>query len=167
MQWIELGRIKRPFGVKGWLHVESYTEPCEALLEYRQWMLKSAAGARRAHTLAEGRLQGRELVVRLEGLQDREAAQALVGAVVEVDRAELPPTRAKEYYRADLVGLAVSNRQGADLGVLKHFVDGANGAMMVMEHAASGALWVPATPAHLWKVDLAAGRIIVDWPLEP
>ena len=62
--------------------------------------------------LAEGRAQGRELVVHLTGIEDREAAQELVGAVMEIERAALPPTRAREYYRADLLGLAVSNREG-------------------------------------------------------
>ena len=166
MEWIELGRIRRPFGVKGWLHVESFTDPLEALLDYRQWRLRSAGGARASHVLAEGRLQGRELVVHLTGIEDRRAAQELVGALIEVQRAALPPTRAREYYRADLVGLAVSNREGVELGVLAHFVEAANGATMVIKHAASGEHWVPATPEYLWQVDLAAGRIIVDWPID-
>jgi 16S rRNA processing protein RimM len=166
VEWIELGRIRRPFGVKGWLHVESFTEPLEALLDYRQWTLRSPGGARALRVVAEGRSQGRELVVRLEGIEDRQAAQALVGAVVEVARSELPPTRARDYYRADLLGLAVSNREGVDLGVLAHFIEAANGATMVIKHAASGEHWVPATPEYLWHVDLAAGRIIVDWPID-
>jgi 16S rRNA processing protein RimM len=166
VEWIELGRIRRPFGVKGWLHVESFTDPLEALLDYRQWMLRSAGGVRASHALAEGRAQGRELVVHLAGIEDRKAAQALVGAVIEVERTALPPTGAREYYRADLLGLAVSNREGVDLGVLAHFVEAANGATMVIKHAASGEHWVPATPEYLWRVDLAAGRIIVDWPID-
>jgi 16S rRNA processing protein RimM len=166
VEWIELGRIRRPFGVKGWLHVESFTDPLEALLDYREWTLRSAAGARAKHVVAEGRPQGRELVVHLDGIEDRQAAQELVGAVIEVQRAELPPTRAREYYRADLLGLAVMNREGVDLGVLAHFVEAVNGATMVIKHAASGEHWVPATAEYLWQVDLAAGRIIVDWPID-
>ena len=166
MEWIELGRIRRPFGIKGWLHVESYTDPVEALLGYPSWSLRSRAGARVAHRVAEGRAHGHDLVVRLEGLEDREQAQALVGAVVEVARSELPPTRAREYYRADLVGFAVVNRQGIELGALTHFVDGTNGATLVIRHAQGREYWVPAGAGHLWNVDLAARRIVVDWPAE-
>jgi 16S rRNA processing protein RimM len=166
LEWVELGRIRRPFGVKGWLHVESFTDPLEALLDYRQWRLRSARGARATHVVVEGRRQGRELVVRLEGVADRPAAQDLVGAVIEVARSELPPTRKREYYRADLVGLAVSNREGVDLGVVAHFVEAANGATMVIKHATSGERWVPATPEYVWAVDLATGRIVVDWPID-
>jgi 16S rRNA processing protein RimM len=166
VEWIELGRIRRPFGVKGWLHVESFTDPPEALLDYRQWMVRRTGGARAAHTLAEGRTHAAELVVRLEGIEDRQVAQELVGAVIEVARSELPPTKAREYYRADLLGLAVSNREGVDLGVLAYFVDAANGAMMVIKQASAQEHWVPAAPEYLWHVDLAAGRIIVDWPVD-
>jgi 16S rRNA processing protein RimM len=166
VEWIELGRIRRPFGVKGWLHVESFTDPLEALLDYPRWTLRSAAGARATHAVLEGRAQGRELVVRLDGLEDREQAQGLVGAVIEIDRSELPPTRAREYYRADLLGLAVSNRAGVALGVLAHFVDGPSGPTMVIRDAAAAEHWVPATPEYLWKVELDAGRIVVDWPLD-
>lgn len=167
MEWVELGRIRRPFGVKGWLHVESFTEPLEALLDYPRWRLRGATGAQATHMLLEGRVQGRELVVHLEGLEEREQAQRLVGAVVEVARSELPPTRAREYYRADLVGLVASNRAGVELGVVLHFVDGPSGPSMVIRHLQAAEHWVPATPEYLWKVDLAGGRIVVDWPLDP
>jgi 16S rRNA processing protein RimM len=166
VEWIELGRIRRPFGVKGWLHVESFTDPLEALLDYPRWTLRGAGGARATRAVLEGRTQGRELVVHLEGLEDREHAQELVGAVIEIARSALPPTRAREYYRADLVGLLVSNRDGVELGVLEHFVDGPSGPSMVIRHAQATQHWVPATPEYLWKVDLAAGRIVVDWPID-
>ena len=42
MEWVELGRIGAPYGIKGWVHVESYTDPPEGLLEYRLWVLKMA-----------------------------------------------------------------------------------------------------------------------------
>ena len=165
MQWIELGRIRRPYGIKGWLHVESFTEPLEALLTYRTWTLRR--GAERApQILEEGRRQGAGLVAHLRGIEDRRAAQGLVGMMIEVARGELPAPTAREYYRADLLGLAVSNREGVDLGVLVHFVESAAGAMMVIRDAAHTEHWVPASPECLWAVDLAAGRIVVDWPLD-
>lgn len=147
--------------------MESFTDPLEALLHYPRWTLRSAGGRRTTHVVLEGRAQGRELVVRLEGLENREHAQGLVGAMIEIARSELPPTRAREHYRADLVGLLVSNREGVELGVLLYFVDGPSGASMVIRRAAAAAEhWVPATPEYLWSVDLTAGRIVVDWPVD-
>ncbi len=175
MRWVELGRIGAPFGLAGWVHVSSYTEPLEALLEYREWALRSERGERKRHRLVEGHRQGERLVVRLEGVEDRDSAALLTGAWVEVERAELPPTGDREYYRADLIGLEVENLQGIALGRVAYFIDAPAGAVMVVEDRdAAGAAtaasrrehWVLADPAHLRRVDLAAGRILVDWPAE-
>jgi 16S rRNA processing protein RimM len=165
MGWIELGRIGAPWGLKGWVHIETYTDPPEGLLEYRQWVLRLGTGERVTRRLAEGHPHSDRLVARLEGIEDRDRAAALTGAVIEVDRAELPPTRDREYYRADLIGLKVTNLESVGLGSVGYFVDTPTGPMMVVQGERE--YWVLATPKHLRKVDLAAGLILVDWPAEP
>ena len=107
------------------------------------------------------------MVARLEGIEDRDQAATLTGAVIEVERAELPPTGDREYYRADLVGLKVSNLEGAELGTVAYFVDTPTGPVMVVQDGAGREHWVLATPRHLRKVDLAAGQVLVDWQAEP
>jgi len=112
--------------------------------------------------LIEGRRQGKSLVVRLAGVDDRTAAEALRGAWIEVAREALPPAGERQFYRRDLIGLEVWNLEGEALGVLQHFVDAPAGALLVVrgerEH------WIPAGPRHLRSVDLGARRIVVDWP---
>lgn len=103
-------------------------------------------------------------MARLEGIEDRDRAAALSGAVIEVDRAELPPTGEREYYQADLLGLPVRNLQGAELGKVDYFLDTPTGPKMVVKGARE--YWIPAVPQHLSKVDLAAGLVLVDWPLD-
>ena len=174
--WVELGRIGAPFGLTGSLHVSSYTEPAEALLEYSEWALRQEGGERRTYRLVDGQPHGERLVVRLEGVASRDAAALLTGAWVEIQRAELPPTGDREYYRADLIGLEVENLEGIALGRVAYFIDAPAGAVMVVEDRGGAEVeareasrrehWVLADPAHLRRVDLAAGRILVDWPAE-
>jgi 16S rRNA processing protein RimM len=102
----------------------------------------------------------------LEGVEGRDAAGVLTGAVIEVERAELPPPGKRQYYRADLVGLAVLNLEGAELGNVAQFVDAPTGPVMVVKDAAGREHWVLATPEYLRKVEIEAGRILVDWPVE-
>ena len=176
MRWVELGRIGAPFGLAGSLHVSSYTEPPETLLEYREWFLRPEGGERKRLRLVEGNPHGERLVVRFEGVESREAAALLTGAWVEIERKDLPPTGDREYYRADLLGLEVENLEGVALGRVAYFIDAPAGAVMVVEgrdEAAEGTRdashkehWILADPAHLRRVDLAAGRILVDWPAE-
>jgi len=165
MGWIELGRIGAPWGVKGWMHIETYTDPPEGLLEYRQWVLRLGTGERITRRLADGHPHSDRLVARLEGIEDRDKAAALTGAVIEVDRAELPATGDREYYRADLVGFKVRNLEDVELGTVGYFVDTPTGPMMVVQGVREH--WVLAIPKHLRKVDLAAGLILVDWSAEP
>jgi 16S rRNA processing protein RimM len=166
VEWIELGRIKAPFGIKGWLHVESHTDPPERLLAYREWGLRLASGERLTRRVMEGRRHAEGLVAHLEGADDRGEAATLTGAVIEVERAALPQLAEREYYRADLVGLRVRNLEGVQLGTVSHFVEAPAGVVMVAREAGGQEHWVPAAPPHLKRVDLAAGEIVVDWPAE-
>jgi 16S rRNA processing protein RimM len=164
--WVELGRLGAPYGIKGWIHVESHTDPADGLLAYREWILRLASGERCTRQVAEARTHAAGLVARLEGVTDRNAAAELTGAVVEVERAALPPPGEREYYRADLAGCRVVNLEGVTLGAVSHFVDMPAGAVMVTRAADGRQHWVLAVPKHLRKVDLAAREIVVDWPAE-
>ena len=164
MAWIEIGRLGAPYGTKGWLHVDSYTDPPDGLLKYREWALRLTSGERVTRRVASGRGHGRGLVAQLEGVVSREGAAALTGAVVEVERATLPPAGEHQYYRADLVGLAVRNLDGVALGTVSHFVDAPAGAVMVTREPGGREHWVLASPKHLRNVDLSQGLVVVDWP---
>jgi 16S rRNA processing protein RimM len=167
VQWIELGRLGAPFGIRGWIHVESHTEPAQRLLEYPdRWVLRLANGERLTRRVLEARPHGQGLVAHLEGVGGRDEAAALTGAVIEVERAALPPAGEREYYCADLVGLTVRNLEGVELGRVSRFVDAPAGAVMVTRSEAGPEHWVLAVPKHLRKVDLARGEIVVDWPAE-
>jgi 16S rRNA processing protein RimM len=165
VQWVELGRLGAPYGIKGWHHVESHTDPKQALLKYRDWTLKLASGERSLRRLAEGRVHGEGLVARIDGVDDRNAAALLTGARIEVQRASLPKPKKNEYYQADLVGMKVANLEGVAFGTVSHFVDSPAGSLMVISGAA-GEYWVPARPQHLKKVDVQGRTIVVDWPAQ-
>ncbi len=164
MEWVELGRIGSPYGVLGWMHIQSFTDPVDGVLEYPVWALRSGLGPQTSYKLAEGRLQGRGVVARLDGVTDRDAAALLRGALIEVRRSELPKPGKREYYRADLLGFVVRNLEGVELGRLDHFVDGAASAMMVVVGADE--YWIPALPLYLRKVDLEGRSLSVDWPAD-
>jgi 16S rRNA processing protein RimM len=146
------------------MHIQSFTDPPEGILGYRVWGLRVGPGAQTSYQLVEGRMQGRGLVARLEGVTNRDAAALLRGALVEVRRSALPPPGKREYYRTDLVGFAVRNLEGVELGKLDHFVDGAASAMMVV--VGTDEYWIPATPQHLRTVDLDSRSLSVDWPAD-
>jgi 16S rRNA processing protein RimM len=161
---LTLGQVGSPHGIAGWLLVRSYADPPESLLEQAEWQLAAPDGATRTIRLLEGAPYRNGLRVRLEGIADRNAAQALSGWWVRIARERLPPLAAGEHYRDDLVGCVVRNVEGAQLGTVAYFADLPGGAVMVVKGLREH--WVPVSPQHLLKVDATARRIEVDWPEE-
>jgi 16S rRNA processing protein RimM len=143
--------------LRGWLRVQSFTDPPQRLFEWRHWIVGN-----REVKLLEARPQGDGWVALLEGVTDREGASRLTGQMVLVDRELLPPTRGREHYREDLVGFEARNLEGAVLGAVDHFVDTPGNAVMVIRGAREH--WVPVTPQHLRSVDKDARSLVVDWP---
>jgi 16S rRNA processing protein RimM len=148
--------------VRGWMRVQSFTDPPQRLFEWRSWLLQSGAGETREMKLLEARPQGNGWIARLEGIDERDAAGRLAGSLVLVDRTEFAPTGAREHYRADLVGFEVKNLEGVLLGVVDHFIDTPGNAVMVIRGARE--YLVPVTAQHLTKVDVEHRGLIVDWP---
>lgn len=156
-----VGRISGVFGIQGWLKVYSYTEPRENIAQFSSWMIEHD-GSRREATVEEGKRHGKGVVVKLSGIDDRDAALALVGAEIEVSRAALPPVAPGEYYWADLEGLSVRNEAGELLGRVDHLL--ATGAHDVLVLDGDGSRLIPFVAGEIVKdVDLAAGVLVVDW----
>ena len=160
-QPVILGRIVGLFGVRGWVKVHSYTEPRGALLDYRDWLLGREEAWRHVE-LAEGRQHGKGIVVRLRGIEDRDAAAELLGSEIGVDRDTLPEPEDGRYYWADLEGLTVVGRDGTELGKVAYLMaTGANDVLVVDGPVERLIPFVPETV--ILDVDLAHGVIRVDW----
>jgi len=160
-----MGRVVAPYGVKGWLKVVPATAEKETLLSHKEWWLR-ARGERsewRRYTLEEGRPHGSTLLARVAGLEDREAAAAYAGGEVGIARSALPAAAEGEVYWSDLVGLAVWNRQGEKLGTVAAVQDFGAHPVLRVEHDEGSPRLIPFVEAYVDAVDVAAGRIEVDW----
>jgi 16S rRNA processing protein RimM len=160
---VVVGRIGGAHGIKGWVRVQSFTDPPHALLEYTGWQLRSRAGALAACELRDADGNGRILRIAFAGCEDRNAAEALRGLEIVVPRAALPPAAPREHYQQDLLGFAVVNLEGERLGVLEYFVDGAAQPLMSVRDGEQ-VRCVPAAPPQLRRVQMAERQVVVDWP---
>jgi 16S rRNA processing protein RimM len=160
-QPVVLGRISGLFGIKGWVKVYSYTEPREAVLNYRRWLVSDAGGWREA-TVAEGQRHGKTVIARIDGYVDRDQAAELVGAEIAVPRDALPETEEDRFYWSDLEGLRVVHRDGTELGRVAYLLE--TGANDVMVGQGERERLIPFVMGKvILGVDLADGRIDVDW----
>jgi 16S rRNA processing protein RimM len=161
---IVMGRIAGPYGIRGWVHVVSFTSPPENLLEYRPWYL-ARDRSWQVTDIVEARRHGKGLVAKLPDCDDRDAAALLKGTHVGVQREQLPRPGKDEYYWHDLVGLRVRTAQGMELGSVDHLIEtGANDVLVVRGERER---LIPFIRGQVvLSIDLAAGEIQVDWDPE-
>jgi len=160
-QSVAVGRFSGVFGVRGWLRVLSYTRPPENLLGYRPWQVVEA-GQSVPLDLAAIDHRGRLLLARIVGIDTREAAADWVGREIHISRDQLPPAAPGEVYWADLIGLAVVNRSGVDLGrVVRLLETGAHDVLVVRGEVERLIPFVRGV--HVLELDLPQGRLLVDW----
>lgn len=169
-----IGRITAPFGIRGWLKVHSFTEPASNLLDYRQ-VYVGRKGQWRQMSIDSGREHGTGLAVHFEGCDDRNQAELMAKLDIAIDREALPPLAEGEYYWDQLVGLRVYSLRpdGSQLllGEVDHLLaTGANDVLVVepCEGSIDGRQrLVPYVPGpYVLDIDLAAGRMQVDWDPE-
>lgn len=155
------GRVGAPFGVRGWVHFQSFLEPPETLFDIeRLWIRRRDEWV--PLELVEARDHGRGFVVRLDGVEDRDAAVLLRGADIGVLRDDLPAPEEDEYYWQDLVGLSVQTGDGVPLGTVGGFLE--TGFHDVMVLSGERERLVPfVIGTVVTEVDRKRGLIVVDW----
>jgi 16S rRNA processing protein RimM len=160
-QRIRVGRISGVYGVKGFVRVFSDTEPREGVAAFpRLWV--GDGGSWQCLEVESGRAQGRGVILRFAGIEDREQALAMKGRELAIERDWLPDPEEGEFYRADLVGLDVVNLEGIALGQLVDFIEtGANDVMVIRGQREHLVPWVQGR--FVKTVDLVSRQIVVDW----
>jgi 16S rRNA processing protein RimM len=160
-----MGRIAAPYGVRGWLKVQPWSEDPSTLLAHTVWWLRApdGSGPWREAEVVNARPHGAGLVAELRGVSTREAALALRGCQIGLPRAVLEALGVDEHYWADLEGMAVVNRDGVPLGRVEEVAaSGAHPILRVVDESRIERL-IPFVAAYIDRVDATAGRIDVDW----
>jgi 16S rRNA processing protein RimM len=157
-----VAQIGAAHGLKGDVRLWSFTEDPLAVANYGP--LESEDGVRRFEI--ENLRPGKgHFVARLSGVGNKNAAEALRNTKLYIPRARLPKTEDEEsFYHADLIGLAVVNAKGADIGEVVAVHNFGAGDIVEIRLRDQSTMLLPFTDAAVPKVDLDAGRITVDPP---
>lgn len=183
---VVMGRVVAPYGVFGWLKVIPDTEAFDGLFDYDTWWLGKGNDWRELE-VETAKIHNDVILVKLAGINDRDAAFACKGKQIAVPRALLPEPDENEYYWSDLIGLRVKNLQDVYFGVITDvFETGANDVIVVKpDQIESGQLMsdkvkqeasagkvarekpeerlLPFIASVVLEVDLEAKTMLVDW----
>lgn len=150
-------------GIRGCVKVKPFTEDPEAVTAYGP--LSDADGRETYALTLLSRLKGQWLA-RLDGVDDRDAADRMKGRRLYADRDRLPAAGEDEFYYDDLVGLAAVALDGTPLGTVRGVFDFGAGDVLEIVRPGAADLLVAFTREAVPAVDLAAGRLVVDPPAE-
>jgi 16S rRNA processing protein RimM len=151
---IALAAIAGAHGVQGELRLKLFSDSADSISAHQELIVGGVE--RRLLTLRES---GKGAVARFEGIDDRSAAEALRGLLVEIDRSSLPPLGEGEYYHADLIGLPAQDAQGHGYGSVMAVENYGGGDLLEIESEDGTRSLIPFRDGI---ADLIDGRIVLD-----
>ncbi|MER8730350.1 ribosome maturation factor RimM [Mesorhizobium sp. M1227] len=156
---VQMAVIGAAHGIKGELRVKSFTGDPLALADYGPLYARDG----RAFQIVDIRPANTVVVVRFKGVNDRNAAEALAGTELFVDRSVLPDEGEEdEFYHADLVGLEVKDDTGAVVGKVVAVHNFGGGDILDVTLAGRKGVLIPFTQAAVPEVSIAGGFVRVD-----
>ncbi len=165
---IVLGKLGSPYGIRGWLRVFSSTEESEGIFDYEPWFTQRG-GQWQQLEIESWRHHNQDIIVKLKGVDDRDAANLLTNCEIVVDAAQLPSLDDGDYYWKDLIGCQVVTSAGYDLGKVTDMMETGSNDVLVIKANLKDAFGikerlVPFLDGQvIKKVDLTTRSIEVDW----
>jgi len=159
---VVIGRIGKAHGIRGDVTVEVRTDEPERRFAVGTALLSTHATPL---VIADARDHSGRLLLRFEGIDDRNAAEALRGTMLEadIDPTEMPQDE-DEYYDRQLIGLAALRVNGQPLGTISDVVHLPGHDLLAVTHPTRGEVLVPFVHEIVTEVDLLEGRVMIDPP---
>jgi|TARA_B100001750_G_C15342486_1_gene512980 16S rRNA processing protein RimM len=163
---IYLGKITGVHGIKGWLKIQSFSSPPENILNYPQWIINNQ-GEEDLYSIEKGRKQNNKIVVKLENINDRNTAEALINSKIQILRSDLPKLSNENYYWSDLVGLNVLNSEEKMIGKIESLIETGANDVMVINSSKNKRILIPFVMHEIVKeVNIELSYVKVDWSMK-
>jgi 16S rRNA processing protein RimM len=160
-RYLAVGRIARPWGVRGELKVEILTEDPARF----EWLETVYVGPRfTPYRLESSRQHLGAVLLKLAGCDDRNAAEALRGLVVQVPIKDALPLEEGEYWVHQILGLEVWTTEGELLGVVREVLETKANDVYVVQDRVGRQVLIPALKSVVLDINLEARRVLVALP---
>jgi 16S rRNA processing protein RimM len=161
-EYIVVGKIGAPYGIKGWVKITSFTESPSDILNYDPWYLDEKK-AWKVIDIDNGRQHGKGVVVKIAGFENPEQARLLTGRTIAIKRTQLPKLKNQEYYWSDLEGLTVIDQNDVVLGKVIYLMETGSNDVLVVKGEREFA--IPYRHDVVLSIDLETKVIRVNWDL--
>ncbi len=158
---VVIARIAKPFGIKGWLYLDSFTDPAKNILDYDPWYIEQH-GEFNVIEVESAKPQNNRFVVKFKEIDDRTLASHLTNKTISIDSQQLPRLDQHEFYWHELEGMEVINLNNKHFGCVSYlFATGANDVIVVK---GEDECLIPYVKDQIIKkIDRENKKILVDW----
>ncbi len=173
-----VGRIRSPYGLRGWVWMDSFTDDPNSIFDWKPWILTRRSDVSRVRPAIQAietspemwKVRGQGFVVRLREYQELDSVEQLVNCLIEVDKRHLPTLECDEFYWRDLEGCQVETTKYEKLGIVKKVMaTGANDVLVVSSDEGSIDTierLIPFIQHTVKNVNIEDRIILVDWDPE-
>lgn len=158
---ILIGKVSGCFGVKGWLKIFSYSSPRDNITSYKSWIIDG-----RVFESVTSKKQGKLIVAKLDGIDDKDTALLMIGQKIEIDTQQLAQLDNDQFYWRDLIGVEVTNTSGIKFGKLQSILEtGAHDVIFIKgaEKSQRERVIPYLMGDTIVEVDLKQNTMLVDW----
>jgi 16S rRNA processing protein RimM len=161
LELVELAAIVRGHALSGELVLKLFNPDSDLLDSLREVIVRAPSGESKRYVVRGVRGGGEGALLTLQGVENRDQADALRGSLVCIERKALPALEEGEYYLIDLPGLAVRNVAGETIGHVDDVIEypSVPALVVVVEGIVRE---VPDLPRYLLEVRVADGYVVVD-----
>ncbi len=156
-----VGRIVRPHGIRGEVIVEPYSETIRSLEAGSVVFIKSPENP---YTILALRNHRNRLILRIQGCEDREAAEGFRGTELQIPTPDAEPLPEGVYYRWQILGLKVKEDTGRLLGTVAEILETGANDVYIVRGDDTREILLPAIKDVILEVDLERGQILVQLP---
>src|SRR5699024_4778312 len=158
---IVLGKMGSSYGIRGWLRVFSSTEDAESIFDYQPWFIQKA-GQWQQVQLESWKHHNQDMIIKLKGVDDRDAANLLTNCEIVVDSSQLPQLEEGDYYWKDLMGCQVVTTEGYDLGKVVDMMETGSNDVLVIKANLKDAFGIKERLVPFFRSDRDAANLLTN-----
>ena len=165
---ILIGKVGRPYGIKGWIKIISYTNDIEDIFKYSPWLVRQSNHTVE-YSVQEWKKHNKGLVCRLKDVTEREIAEKLTNSKIFIKALQLDDLQDNEYYWRDLIGCQVFNLDNYNMGTVTSLIETGSSDVLEIQANANDAFQISqrlipmVMETFIIKIDKQEKTIIVDW----
>lgn len=159
-EFVTVGKIVKPFGVRGQVRVLSLSDVPGRLENLREVVIETSAGQSLVTKVTDVQFDGRSYLLRFAAFSTPEEVGAYRGAWLKIPQSAVPPAPDDHFYQFELIGLTVKEESGEVLGVLEEVIETPAQHLLVIR-GQGRELLLPASKKYISNVDIQGKELTV------